>query len=470
MKTIFQSLAALFIINVGFSQIPENQKYFGQAPPGSTPKVFAPGIVSQPNVVESVIVFSPDGSEVFLDTGIFPKRTILYSKYKNNKWPEFTIASFALGQNPLEPALCYGGNRVYFTDSQLHYSEKHDTTWSSSEYEYIPGSENSFLGHPCMVNDSSIYFASSQGSYGIYRSQYKNGAYQQAVFLPNVVNSGFSVIYWADAYVAPDESYLIFNSLRAGGAGKCDLYISYKKENGLWTNPKNLGNKINTPYEDWEGDITPDGKYMTFLRNEDLYWVSASFIDSLKLTNNIPYVNNRIKNQSDTLGKAFNFNIPDNIFIDDDGNSTLTYSAQLNNKPMPTWLEFNDSSKTFSGTLDSIGIFEILVTATDTAKAYASNKFSLKVIEKPALINLPLEQNIQVFPNPAKDKITISFGTTPYKTALVEIIDISGKKLSSDTYHNIPTVAISLNNKPKGVYMLKLTIDGVTLNKKLCIE
>ena len=39
-----------------------------------------------------------------------------------------------------------------------------------------------------------------------------------------------------DFYIAPDESYIFFSKNVTGGAG--DIYLSFKKDNGRWTNPK----------------------------------------------------------------------------------------------------------------------------------------------------------------------------------------------------------------------------------------
>jgi hypothetical protein len=44
----------------------------------------------------------------------------------------------------------------------------------------------------------------------------------------------------------------------------------------------NLGSKINSSSDELGGDITPDGKYMTFGRDGDIYWVSADFVNQRK--------------------------------------------------------------------------------------------------------------------------------------------------------------------------------------------
>lgn len=75
---------------------------------------------------------------------------------------------------------------------------------------------------------------------------------------------------------------MIFRSNRPGGYGGSDLYITFKNQSDQWTNPKNLGAKINSEHDELGGDITPDGKFLTFSRNGDIYWVSAVFVESLE--------------------------------------------------------------------------------------------------------------------------------------------------------------------------------------------
>ena len=91
-------------------------------------------------------------------------------------------------------------------------------------------------------------------------------------------------------FIAPDESYLLFDSERANGFGDSDIYISYRQQNGEWGAPINLGDKINT--EAWEAaaTVTPDGKYLFFNRNigsdefenVDIFWVDAQIIETLR--------------------------------------------------------------------------------------------------------------------------------------------------------------------------------------------
>ena len=133
-------------------------------------------------------------------------------------------------------------------------------------------------------------------------------------------------------------------------------------------------------------------------------------------------------------------------------------------------MTFNPATKTFSGTPDTIGTFKIKVTASDTAKASASCTFTLQVIDIPSSVKQTFEENIQVYPNPTKNMINITFGSLQYKVAIVEITDISGKLISSDIYHSISNASVNLTCNSKGIYILNLNIDGEKLNKKICIE
>jgi hypothetical protein len=117
------------------------------------------------------------------------------------------------------------------------------------------------------------------------------------VVLPAVINDASSC--YRDAYVAADESYIIFNSVKSGGFGGYDLYISFKKADGTWTVAQNFGNTINTAAWENSADITPDGKYMTYDSNGDIYWVAIeNTIESLRVASGVTTsANNGYENQ-----------------------------------------------------------------------------------------------------------------------------------------------------------------------------
>ena len=89
-------------------------------------------------------------------------------------------------------------------------------------------------------------------------------------------------------FVAPDESFLLFSSTRSGSVGgSIDLHVAFRCADGGWGPPKNLGPAVNTIANERFPSISPDGKYLFFLRNDphgdaDFYWIDAGIIAEAK--------------------------------------------------------------------------------------------------------------------------------------------------------------------------------------------
>ena len=81
-----------------------------------------------------------------------------------------------------------------------------------------------------------------------------------------------------------------------GRQGFSDLFISFRDPGGRWTQPENLGPRINSPAKDEYPFVTPDGKYLFFNSNRiseinrsriqdgpgNMYWVSADIIEAMR--------------------------------------------------------------------------------------------------------------------------------------------------------------------------------------------
>lgn len=64
--------------------------------------------------------------------------------------------------------------------------------------------------------------------------------------------------------MSTDQKKLYFASERPGGFGGKDLYVATKNEDGSWGNVKNLGDKINTKYDEDAPFISPDNRALVF--------------------------------------------------------------------------------------------------------------------------------------------------------------------------------------------------------------
>ena len=85
--------------------------------------------------------------------------------------------------------------------------------------------------------------------------------------------------------IAPDESFIIFDSLILGekeGEEHTDLFVCYRKSDGNWSEAINMGERINTPGGNICASLSPDGTYLFFLRSRDISWVDARTIEELK--------------------------------------------------------------------------------------------------------------------------------------------------------------------------------------------
>lgn len=262
----------------------------GNLPKKDSAILFAAGLISFPNTRERVVAIAPDGTELFFTRLGNQGPRIYRSVYRDRKWQEAELASFSVNNIATEPFISPDGNKLFFVSARaespspdIWMSVKENNIWGSPTRlgETINTSGEEW--HPSVSANGDLYFASTKaggsGNADLYFSKYVNGAFTANHNLGNVLNTAYNE--W-DPYISPDGKYMIFKSDRPGGLGGMDMYISLKK-NGKWTTPQNLGAPINTAIDDDAGDVTPDGKYLIFARESigvmDVYWIRT---DALK--------------------------------------------------------------------------------------------------------------------------------------------------------------------------------------------
>jgi len=291
-------LAAL-LISKGASQNPPQfpvlkGDYLGQEKPGDTPRMFAPGIVSEFSSEHSPAVFSPDLKEVYWTKEF--GGPILFMKQENGVWTAPKRASFCSEYGDGEPIFSPDGKKLFFLSlrpietggpsdkENMWYVERAQDGWS--EPKPVSPKINAFDLHWLfsIANNGTIYFSSPSGnSYGhrdIYSSRLINSEYTEPKNLGDVINTpGID----HTPFIAPDESYLIYHSSGKSSSPRDNkFYISYRNEDGSWMIPIDLGQKINSIRPALCPVVTPDGKYMFFISQGDIYWVSAKVIEELK--------------------------------------------------------------------------------------------------------------------------------------------------------------------------------------------
>lgn len=255
--------------------------YFGLTPPGDTPEIFLPEIVSVKGKNTHACTFSPDGKQLYFSR--YPDRKSFVMTFENGQWSNPQEAFF----NGKETSISSSNETLfYYRDGDIYFNKKTEEGWGNAidvgkdintvEMEY----------YPSVTYDGTLFF-SRNGNWDegrIMYSTFKNGKYTPPVDIGFPVNNGGA----SHAYVAPDKSYMIFNSPRKGSYTKLDLWISFRNDLDIWTNPQNLGKTINSG-----GDailcptVSPDGKYLFFTRLQKdgtgyIYWVSAKIINRIR--------------------------------------------------------------------------------------------------------------------------------------------------------------------------------------------
>jgi len=273
--------------------------YLGQALPEDIPLIFAPDIISVDSTIEhGYPTFSPDGNTVFWQSNLRhkEKETEIFLKTMRRIGDQWTIPE----TSPFGgmPAFSPDSNKLYFISDDtekekgLYYVEKQGDNWTEPKSLNLIARfpELKHLYGPSITNNGTLYFfAHAEGlgtrnDFGIYRSEFINGAYAKPELLPASINTTEGVLNWMP-FIAPDESYLLFSSNRLNV--QQDIFISFRLSDGTWTEAYNLGETINTNRGERFPYLSPDGKYLFFTRwvfrgNEDIMWVSSNIIDEIK--------------------------------------------------------------------------------------------------------------------------------------------------------------------------------------------
>ncbi len=311
-------------INGDGTGISDTGPYLGCTPPGNEPELFAPGIVTGGYMTRDIAI-SPDGNEIYFGARISKYYTILVTRNNGTEWSKPEVMEHM--ENPeymnIEPAISYDGSKFFFLSNRpvkggreggqdIWVMNRTDEGWSEP---YNPGPPvNTDLPefYPSLTMDGTIYFTRNDtGSQisNIYRSGMVNGEYTYAEKLPVQVNCGQNHY---NAFIARDESYIIVPVVgRTDSYGGTDYYIVFRREDDSWSEPINMGNRINTADGlEYSAYVTRDGKYLFFMSrrlpdtepdsltwdylkklydmpesgNSSIYWMSASIIDSLRTT------------------------------------------------------------------------------------------------------------------------------------------------------------------------------------------
>ncbi|MBU8922658.1 MAG: hypothetical protein KOO63_12640 [Bacteroidales bacterium] len=267
--------------------------YLGQRLPGTTPEIFAPGVISTP-AHEFSCCFSPDEKEFYFTRNVaeLNEKVIMVTRLRGGVWSAPAVVPFVENQFSFEPMVTPDNKRLYFMSGRpipgqsgppmnMLYVEREGDGWSVLNNPGAPFNPAKTMS-VSFTSTGTIYttdISRGPGRESIAVIRPVDGKYKEMKRLGTPINSSTQNMY---PCIAPDESYVIYISRKPSEKISEALTISYKNSDGSWDEPQtvDIGMNAGLPF------VSPDGKYLFFTGGErgksDIYWVSATFIEELR--------------------------------------------------------------------------------------------------------------------------------------------------------------------------------------------
>lgn len=203
-------------------------------------------------------------------------------EFCNNEFNEATIAVSSDEKQIYVYKDATGGGDIYFSDftgnkfaelASLDYTEVNTKFWET---------------HCTMTPDGqTMYFVSERpGGYGgrdIYRIvRLPNGVWSKAQNMGPTINTPYDE---DSPYIDVNNKTLYFGSNGPKSMGGFDIFVSFKDEEGTWSDPVNMGTPINSTGDDLFYTTTIDGLrgYLTSFRKggygeKDIYEIQNDYL------------------------------------------------------------------------------------------------------------------------------------------------------------------------------------------------
>lgn len=257
-------------------------------------ELFAPDVISDERW-QYRITFTPDGRTAYWSVAeaFFPqsRRATIHMAALGDDgvWSQPEVAPFSGTFPDMDPFITVDGNRLYFSsirpldgvareDMDLFYMERTAAGWG--EPVRLGPEVNTGLDelYPSLDREGTLYFASGppaptpDTNWNIYSAARTASGFvrREPVHAVNIRLPWDATAPTADwqfnPEVSPDGRMLLFTSLRSGGHGSGDIYVSHRAAHGAWGEPVNLGPPVNTAADEFHPTLSRDGRTLYFAR------------------------------------------------------------------------------------------------------------------------------------------------------------------------------------------------------------
>jgi Tol biopolymer transport system component len=254
---------------------------------------FSPGVISD-HRWQYRITFTPDGDTAYFAVadGFFPavRRSSIHVSHRtaDGAWSAPAVAAFSGTHTDIDPFVTPDGRRLYFSSIRpvdgvlkpaldIFYMERTSAGWSDP-IRLGPeiNSERDEL-YPSLDASGTLYFASGPfrptpgEGWDIYSAPPRGDGFAPRAPVAAVNtrlpwNPEDPTQDWEfNPEVSADGRILVFASLRPGGHGSGDLYVSHR-QGGEWSAPVNLGPAVNSSHDEFHPTLSRDGRTLYFAR------------------------------------------------------------------------------------------------------------------------------------------------------------------------------------------------------------
>lgn len=284
------------------------------------------------DAAESMLIFTsrrPTSTGGFLDADDKYFEDIFVSQKEDGEWQKPVGIGSNINTEGHEATigLSADGQELYiyrddFGDGNIYVSTFTGSSWT--EPVQLNDNVNSVFRetHASVSSDGqTLYFTSDrygEGKMDIFRSRrLPTGDWSVAENLGEVINTKYDE---EAPFIHPDGKTLFFSSKGHSSMGGYDVFFSIE-ENGKWSTPMNLGHPINTADDEYFFVMSPDGKRAYYSSSSgEGYGGKDIYIANLNLEREIPLTVYKGQIVADKNGKT-----PENVLI----NVTDNESDQL---------------------------------------------------------------------------------------------------------------------------------------------
>ncbi len=379
--------------------------------------LYSLSIFAQSRVLLAPPLNSKSGQEFYPSLSGDGKTMIFQSKLGDAYEPEFMISYLRSGiwSKPEllttintsiktvytgDLTISHDGNSIAFTSakyggvgfSDIWITEKKGGVWQAATNVGKPINTLGQEGDPALSPDNKyLYFVrySTTKTPGgipcgkIYKTEKIAGTntWKEPVALPAPINQTCE----CNPRIMADGKTLFFASVRAGGKGEYDQYVSKLNDNGTWSTPKPLA-FINTPQDDRYISVTAQGNTVFYTVNEKgLIDIASSLLPAEFQPDQVLYWKGSIKDATNKKPLSAR------IVITDKKTNKLNVIQ-------------NNADGTYHVFLPEGNTYDVAVQANEKGKLYYSHLFELESLDK----YQEIEQNIELLPATANARIVLN--------------------------------------------------------------